>query len=365
MGVVGNGAAMAPATIVLTRNAPQTLAQHLSAASMEPLVPSPEAMSTFFTPLPPSKYRYYSPSQKHLDAMGTPLGSASAPGFAGDGDGVGFTIKTEKKEVRPLNLREAMSSEQRLLQNEQYRTVVQAKLRVAKAIMEKADLKQQTRYQKILMPTGITRSTNTSSMCTTTNRIMHNSFNIKRLASRQRENSREESRRRAHNLKTEMVTSLQMAKRRLRETKNLMGDQQRKEKAETDFISAQLKLKSFEMTRHTVQGRKHVHDVMSSIQASEQGFARRFQCSQNMMVHSNLNQVVKTEHKFAQKRNKKRVEKMVRSNAHNTPTGWPARSCSTQRRWHKRTHTHGASSPFPLFFLPFFTGERGGLPPEY
>ena len=174
MGVVGNGAAMAPATIVLTRNAPQTLAQHLSAASMEPLVPSPEAMSTFFTPLPPSKYRYYSPSQKHLDAMGTPLGSASAPGFAGDGDGVGFTIKTEKKEVRPLNLREAMSSEQRLLQNEQYRTVVQAKLRVAKAIMEKADLKQQTRYQKILMPTGITRSTNTSSMCTTTNRIISN-----------------------------------------------------------------------------------------------------------------------------------------------------------------------------------------------
>ena len=254
------------------------------------------------------KFAYYSPSHPRFDDQMAAL-AASAMEFRDRGNAAIpceeelDVLHVRKREVKPLDMKREISVEKRLVQNEQYKTEVQTKLRLQTRKQE-LDRQKKFRSNYTSYSTSFARSSNTSSMSYNRNKPRNTVRVIRQL----RERHRVENKSLAQSMRKESNARLSSAKSRLTESKLRAAEVQRKEGIENEHLVLETRVKDQEEITSTVQGQKMVHDVLSSLVRSDMMFAKRFQNLNNSLYEQVRKQRQKMQKKNSVTSNKAKVE---------------------------------------------------------
>ena len=260
--------------------------------------------STLLTPLPKKKFHYYSPSQPKVSET-EEKDKAALPRTAREEElAEAPIIEVRRRPVQLLDMKKVVSVPKKMVQNEQYRDEVQAKLRVQTRMQE---LERQRKFKSnyTSYSTSFARSSNTSSMSYNRNKPRNTVRVIRRL----REERKHENRKLAQGMRREISANLNHSKSQLKEAKLKLAEIQRKDNMENEHYVSEARIRVQEDTTATVQGQKMVHDVLSSLIQSDLNFAKRFQNLNNMLYTQVRQQRQKLSRKEHVKHNKERVTK--------------------------------------------------------
>lgn len=252
------------------------------------------------TPLVKKQYHYYSPSHARFEDAAE---KARAPKTIEEEElSESPVIQVRRTRVQKLDMKKQISVENRLQQNEHYRTEVETRLRQQ---MRKQELERMKKFKSnyTSYSTSFARSSNTSSMAYNRNKPKNTVRVIRRL----RQERKLENINLTQGMRRDMQKNLDDAKEQLKESKLKTAETQRKIDMDNEHYVAEARIKSREDVINTVQGQKMVHDVLSSLVRSDMMFAQRFQNKNNMLYSQVRQQRQKMSRKQDVKHNKERV----------------------------------------------------------